>query len=227
MLDHEGWAQRATEAQSKAAQAIARLLNLAETRNSGQIPRVAKFIAALYNGDAFPLDLFELRAVDVEISDDMLLCIDALRWGKADLHKLVPDGKKRIEAVISKWGVSPPEPPVPPDGAYLNAQLVTFGDAPGYRDISLTFDCEVIPRAAASSTFRIRMGIDAASSERIAEHIITVHRYAWSRLSGPPLDAKEGERPPRWLGPVGGIERLRSSGERSPAPSSSEPGEAG
>ena len=53
------------------------------------------FIAAAYNGDAFPFDLFELRAVDEAISDDMLLCIDALRWGQTDLHSLVPDGDRR------------------------------------------------------------------------------------------------------------------------------------
>ena len=46
---------------------------LAEERNSGQIiARGAAFIAATYNGQAFPLDLFELRAVDIAISDDML-----------------------------------------------------------------------------------------------------------------------------------------------------------
>ena len=53
------------------------------------------FIAATYNGEAFPIVLFELRAVDEAISDDMLLCIDALRWGQSDLHSLVPDGDRR------------------------------------------------------------------------------------------------------------------------------------
>lgn len=76
--DFEG---RSRAAQAKAAHALDRLLKLAETRDSGQIRRVARFIAALYNGDAYPLDLFELRAVDVAISDDVINCIDALRWG--------------------------------------------------------------------------------------------------------------------------------------------------
>jgi hypothetical protein len=40
------------------AQAFARLLKLAETRDSGQIPRVARFLAATYNGQAFQLDPF-------------------------------------------------------------------------------------------------------------------------------------------------------------------------
>ena len=100
---------RSSEATAKGGQAYARLLTLAETRNSGQIPRIAKFIASTYNGDAFPFDLFELRAVDEAISDDMLLCIDALRWGQSDLHSLVPDGDRRVRAVIDQWGLKWPE----------------------------------------------------------------------------------------------------------------------
>jgi hypothetical protein len=42
---------RATQA---GAYAFSRLLKLAEERNSGQIQRIARFLAACYNGDAFP-----------------------------------------------------------------------------------------------------------------------------------------------------------------------------
>jgi hypothetical protein len=103
--DLDTFAARSGEATRKGAQAFARLLLLAETRDSGQIPRVARFLAAAYNGQAFPLDLFELRAVDVAISDDMLCCLDALRWGRADLHMSIPDGDARVRAVIARWGL--------------------------------------------------------------------------------------------------------------------------
>lgn len=63
---------RSRQATQAGAQAFARLLRLAETRDSGQIPRIARFLAAGYNGHAFKFDLFELRAVDITISDDML-----------------------------------------------------------------------------------------------------------------------------------------------------------
>lgn len=96
---------RSRAATSTGAQAYARLLRLAEERDSGQIARVARFLAATFNGQAFPLDLFELRTVDVGISDDMLRCLDALRWGHADLHTLVPDGDRRVQAVIARWGL--------------------------------------------------------------------------------------------------------------------------
>jgi hypothetical protein len=100
---------RSSEATAKGGQAFLRLLTLAETRNSGQIPRIAKFIAATYNGTAFPFDLFELRSLDIEISEDMLLCIDALRWGRADLYSLIPEGDKRVKAVIELWGLKWPQ----------------------------------------------------------------------------------------------------------------------
>ncbi|MEF7616945.1 hypothetical protein V4F39_23725 [Aquincola sp. MAHUQ-54] len=96
---------RSRAATAAGAQAFARLLHLAEERDSGQIGRVARFLAATYNGQAFPLDVFELRAVDVAISDDMLQSLDALRWGRADLHTLVPDGDRRVQAVIRRWGL--------------------------------------------------------------------------------------------------------------------------
>ena len=96
---------RSGQATQAGAQAFARLLELAEVRDSGQIRRIAGFLAATYNGQAFPLDPFELRAVDIAISDDMLCCLDALRWGRADLHTLVPDGDARMRAVIDRWGL--------------------------------------------------------------------------------------------------------------------------
>lgn len=96
---------RSVKATAAGAQAFARLVDLAETRDSGQIRRVACFVASTYNGEAFPLDPFELRAVDIGISDDMLCSLDALRWGRADLHTLIPDGDARVRAVIERWGL--------------------------------------------------------------------------------------------------------------------------
>lgn len=101
--------ERADAAQGKAAQAYSRLLHLAETRESGQILRIVRFLAGTYNGEAFPFDLFELRGLDVAIADDMLACLDALRWAKSDLYQLVPEGAKRVEAVIEAWGLKWPD----------------------------------------------------------------------------------------------------------------------
>lgn len=106
LLQTESRSRQATQA---GAQAFARLLRLAEERDSGQIRRIARFLAALYNGETFRLDPFELRAVDIAISDDMLCCLDALHWGRADLYTLIPDGDARVRAVIELWGLRWPE----------------------------------------------------------------------------------------------------------------------
>ena len=97
--------RRKSEATAKGGQAFLRLLLLAEHHDSGQATRIAGFIAATYNGQAFPFDLYELRMLDEAIADDMLLCIDALRWAQADLHTLVPDGDRRVRAVVEQHGL--------------------------------------------------------------------------------------------------------------------------
>ena len=101
--------RRKSEATAKGGQAFLRLLRLAEGSDSGQAHAVARFVASTYNGQDFPYDLYDLRLMDVAISDDMLLCIDALRWGQSDLHTLVPDGDRRVRAVIDLWGIKWPE----------------------------------------------------------------------------------------------------------------------
>ena len=100
---------RLRQATQVGALAFARLLRLAEDRNSGQVPRIARFLAATYNGQAFKFDPFELRTVDIAISDDMLCCLDALRWGRADLYTLISNGDVRVRAVIDRWGLRWPE----------------------------------------------------------------------------------------------------------------------
>jgi hypothetical protein len=102
---------RAARATTAGAQAFARLLAVAEEHDSGQARRVARFLAAAFDGEAFALDPFDLRAVDVAIGDDMLACLDTLRWARADLHRLVPRGEPRVRAVLHRWGLGWPVRP--------------------------------------------------------------------------------------------------------------------
>lgn len=97
------WDERASQVQAAAAQAYNRLLLLAENREGGQARTVAQFVASTYNSHDHRFDLVDLRAVDVGISDDMLVCLDALRWGRADLYTLVPDGDRRIQRICADW----------------------------------------------------------------------------------------------------------------------------
>ena len=105
--DTDPVASRAGVATRKGAQAFARLLQLAEQLSSGQIVRVVGFIAATYNGDAFKLDPFELRAVDIAISDDMLLCLDALRWARAVMVAGWFAHRKSIRSVVRSYAEVP------------------------------------------------------------------------------------------------------------------------
>ena len=99
------WEYRATQAQARGAHALARLLAIAEHQHGGQARRVAWFLASLYD-NAVLLDPFDLRAVDVVISDDMLACLDTLRWAKADPCDLVPDGQARLRRLIERYGLN-------------------------------------------------------------------------------------------------------------------------
>lgn len=104
MAEQEEWQRRATKVQGSAAQAYERLLTIAERSDTGQARRIAQFVAATFNGK-FHFDLFDLRCMDVTLADDMLLCLDALRWAKADLYSLVPNGQSRVSSVIAIWGL--------------------------------------------------------------------------------------------------------------------------
>lgn len=102
------YAARATAATAKGVPALERLLVLAETRDSGQIQRIASFLGAVWNGKRH-FDFYDLRALDADISDDMLAVLDALRWGKLAVGDMVPHGDRRIEAVLTSWGMYGPE----------------------------------------------------------------------------------------------------------------------
>jgi hypothetical protein len=105
-LLQDAWGERANKAQAAAAQAYERLLVIAERSDTGQAARVARFVAATFDPSLSAhvgLDAFALRVVDVEISDDMLTCLDAVRWGRLDLHKLIPDGHARVVKMCELW----------------------------------------------------------------------------------------------------------------------------
>ena len=104
-LQWSALARRSQEATRQGALAFERLLRLAEQRESSQTVRIVHFLAAVYDSDEFDWEPIELRAVDTAISDDMLACLDALRWGRADLHTLVPNGETRLLAALRHWGL--------------------------------------------------------------------------------------------------------------------------
>ena len=81
---------RKGEATAKGGQAFQRLPQLAETRDSGQLRRVGLFIAATYNGEAFPFDPFELRATDEATLLEAQARINGVAAHRSPLRRLAP-----------------------------------------------------------------------------------------------------------------------------------------
>ena len=74
------------------------------------------------------------------------------------------------------------------------AELITYGNAPGYRDVSFTLD---VQRHDAATKYRLCCQVSAQDSESMARHILDVHRQAWSDRG--PIDMKPVEKRPRWI----------------------------
>ena len=103
LVQQAEWACRAKDATALAGPAYERLLSLVETgRDSGQISRVAAFVAATVGLHRF--DIYDLRALDVELSDDVLAYLDVIRWGKCHIADLVPDGFALAQQAAVDWG---------------------------------------------------------------------------------------------------------------------------
>jgi hypothetical protein len=81
----------------------------------------------------------------------------------------------------------------------FSATLVTYGDAPGYRDVTLVLDLEPIGDDRGSK-IRASIRLNAKDGETAARYITGVHEFAWNRSGGRPLDATPDEQRPRWIG---------------------------
>jgi hypothetical protein len=79
----------------------------------------------------------------------------------------------------------------------FNAKLVTTGNAPGYRDVRLTFDLRASGDSSAAPT-RVQLRVSPADGEALVHEITEVHRFAWRSQRGP-IDAKADEQRPRWI----------------------------
>lgn len=84
-------------------QAFERLLNYAETRNSGQIQRIAQFLAGVWGVDQ-GLKLECLVSLDQSIGDDMLAVLNAIRINVLSIRDMSVDGSKRVPAALRLWG---------------------------------------------------------------------------------------------------------------------------
>lgn len=79
----------------------------------------------------------------------------------------------------------------------FDASLVTWGDAPRYRDVAFTFDLRPIGEPQ-RPTIRAELRLRPEDGETIVRQITKVHRFAWEGEG--PIDAKPGEKRPHWIG---------------------------
>lgn len=100
------WDARARRSLADGGRAFERLLFMAEKNvDTGQASVVASFISSVVGFSKF--DLYDLRNLDVDISDDVMVCIDTIRWRKAHLADLVPSGWLRAHAICNDRGFAP------------------------------------------------------------------------------------------------------------------------
>ncbi|MGL4965431.1 MAG: hypothetical protein ACRC67_29685 [Inquilinus sp.] len=84
----------------------------------------------------------------------------------------------------------------PDDTIRFAATLVTWGDAPGYRDVEFVFDLK--PTGAPTlPSLRASIRIRPEDGEQVVRHVKAVHRFAWER--GEPIDVRPGEKRPTWI----------------------------
>lgn len=104
MAKQQARLDRARAVHHRGVEALKRLLHLAETRDSGQIQRIALFIGACWNGRRH-FDFFDFRSLDEDIGTDMLTVLDAHRYGLADIENMFPGARDQIIGVLKRWGM--------------------------------------------------------------------------------------------------------------------------
>ena len=198
-------------------EALQRLYEVA-CRDTGQARKVAAFLLGLYNGDRFPFDLTDLRGLDDDLFVDcmVVLRMDA-RLTRKEVHNYFTQGGPKFERLAADWQMQDhrlmrlalqeqreraPTLPVRLHPGDFNAKLVTYGLSPGYRSIQLTVDLTELGASADAKPVRVDLGFDTASSLDILGELMEANRLAWRGTRGQrdrPLDAKEGEMPPKWI----------------------------
>lgn len=165
---------------------------------TGQAGKLVRFVAGCYNAGEYPFELDLLRGLDTVLAASCLtyLAYDAL--GEKEIHHHIPGGGETVQGWLVEYGLRPVDRSLrelsSDQRVDVNATLVTYGHAPGYRDLSLVFDVEPLGGGA---KLRLDMHVGAKDGVTIRHHIQEVHRSAWEGKG--PIDRGEGEQRPAWL----------------------------
>ncbi len=72
---------------------------------TGQSRRLVRFIAGCYNGDDYPFDLTDLRALDAALAQACLDYLDYDRLGVLEVHHHLSGSERMLQRWIHDYGV--------------------------------------------------------------------------------------------------------------------------
>ena len=105
-----------TEALEQSTEAIMERARLALERietairnhpTTGQAGRLVRFLAGLYNGEEYPFDLTELRALDTELANACLDYLNYDRLAKREVHHHLSGGDRELHRWFRDYGIEP------------------------------------------------------------------------------------------------------------------------
>jgi hypothetical protein len=198
----------------ESVQALGRLFKFATHNSTGGSKVVAEVLASLYNGTRFKVDLTDLRLLDDGLHADVLAVLYLDKVPKQEVHQYFANGGKRFEAMFRDYGLidyvrlkntgdgslpPPAQRGVLQHDVEVSATLVTYGDAPGYRDASLVLDCEAMgDDREVVGKVRLRVQLNHPDTTTLLHHLQRVIAFSW-KPGRRPLDAEPNEQRPAWL----------------------------
>lgn len=87
-------------------EALHRLLPVAQ-RDTGQSRIVGRFLLSLYNGNAFPFPLTDLRGLDTALWNDCMALLRLDRRPEQEVHTYVENGEAIWATFKKYWGPRP------------------------------------------------------------------------------------------------------------------------
>jgi hypothetical protein len=101
-------AEDTNEIMERARVGLSRIVKAVDQNpGTGQGRRLVRFLAGVYNGNDYPFDLTDLRALDTELAS---ACVDYLnydRLAKAEVHTHLPGGGQQMQSILEDAGVQP------------------------------------------------------------------------------------------------------------------------
>lgn len=84
-------------------EALQRLVPIAQ-RDSGQSRTIGRFLLGLYNGDAYPFNLVDLRGLDAHLFDDCIAVLRLDRQPEREVHEYFKNGDAIWAGFRKRWG---------------------------------------------------------------------------------------------------------------------------